>query len=308
MKILSSLCGNRQIIEKLATAIEHERMPQVCLLVGPPGVGKRALAWGLSQMILCENLQERGCGQCHSCLRTNQRSTEAVLEIRPDGTQIKVEQARQVLDFLHLKSWYSRRVIIIDDVHLMNPQAANSLLKSIEEPPEDTVFFLIAPTVMSVLATIRSRSQVFQMSPLSLAELRTLRPAPEWAIVAARGSLEKLDALIDENEMIEVAQKLLVEFVGDQQFLTNESWRAEVKVRTQAQRVLWWWGLWLIDSVAQKSLLHLTEDLQKTLLNMPVDRKLELLEQCLKSETYIQQFVDPILTFEKTWVEFQYVD
>jgi DNA polymerase-3 subunit delta' len=286
------------------------------------------MAWGLAQQILCEELNsqseqsqaeffshgeknhhsEFACGVCHSCLRTEQRSSESVLEIRPESQQIKVDQARQVLDFLHLKGWQKQRIIIIDDIHLMNAQAANSLLKSIEEPPEDTVFFLLAPAVTSVLPTIRSRSQVFQFGPLSNETLRELRQAPLWALSAARGSLERLESLLDEGEIIETAQKLLREFIHDQHFLTSDQWRPEVKARVQAQKILWWWDLWLMDSVAKKNLDYLHDNLREAILGLPVSKRLFLIEQCLKYETQIGQFVDPVLAFEKNWVEFHHVD
>ena len=85
----------------------------------------------------------KACGICGSCLRIAQGQSESMLEIRPDGQFIKVSQASEIINYLSLQQWGRARAVIIDDVQRMNMQAANSLLKTLEEPPERTYFFLL---------------------------------------------------------------------------------------------------------------------------------------------------------------------
>ena len=103
------------------------------------GIGKRQVAVAVAQQLLCSGRQE-ACGECSDCIRVKAGKHESVL-LQPDGAQIKVEQSRSVIKFLSLKSNHSVRIVIIDDAHLMNSQAANSLLKILEEPPSGVYFF-----------------------------------------------------------------------------------------------------------------------------------------------------------------------
>jgi hypothetical protein len=97
--------------------------------------------------------------------------SESIMLVEPDGASIKIEQARDILQFISLRRIGRARVVIIDQAHLLNPQAANSLLKSLEEPPDGTYFFLVTSVPASILATIRSRSQQVRFGPLSADEL-----------------------------------------------------------------------------------------------------------------------------------------
>lgn len=152
------------LISRFALASLENKLGHAFLFVGPNESGKKMAALALSQAMLCEKSQNNkmllACGECGSCLRIENKQHEGLLIIEPENKQIKIEQARRLLDFLSLQSVSKVRTIIIDGIELMNVQSSNSLLKILEEPPQNTFFFLITPSSEHVLSTVRSRTQI----------------------------------------------------------------------------------------------------------------------------------------------------
>lgn len=164
-----------------------ERLPHAILLAGAPGSGKRLFAEKLAQSLLCEAADKQGfaCGECGSCKwfaaanhpdmhRMVPASEEAGddADAEADGDsgkkekkksdQIRIDQMRDMQGLLEISSHQGgRRVVLIDPAEAMNPAAANALLKSLEEPPNDAVFLLVSHAPRRLLPTIRSRCQVW---------------------------------------------------------------------------------------------------------------------------------------------------
>lgn len=190
-RLLDFVLGHQEIIKKMVDSFEAGKPGQTFLFVGPSGIGKKHTAIGLAQALMCPQ-SKRGCGRCPSCFRVSQPNHphENLRIITPAGAAIKMEQAKEVMEFLSLKSLGGNRVIIIDQAQTLNPQAANALLKTLEEPPEGTFFFLIAPSVAGIMPTIRSRSRIVQFKPLAMEDLAKRVKAPTWALKSAGGSFE----------------------------------------------------------------------------------------------------------------------
>ena len=168
-RILDSVKGHEQVIATLEQSLLSERFPSTSIFSGPSGVGKKLAALGFVQALACEMrtiVSAKACGSCGPCLRVETRQSEALHVVEPSGTQIKMEQAQEVLRFLNLQKLGRARAVIIDQAHLLNPQASNALLKSIEEPASGNYFFLITANPSALLPTIRSRSQVFRFAAL----------------------------------------------------------------------------------------------------------------------------------------------
>ncbi|HVK60742.1 MAG TPA: AAA family ATPase [Bdellovibrionales bacterium] len=209
-RLIDKLVGHRETLEPLFQAAANDRLASTLIFSGPSGVGKRLAALALAQALVCEKRDPHGCGECGSCLRIERhggehQSSESLLEVKPEGAQIKIDQARDVLQFLMLRSLGRSRVILIDQAHLLGPQAANALLKSLEEPPPGTHFILITGQAASVLPTIRSRSQMVRFKPLSDEEIKKIlgKDADPWVVRSARGSVESARHLLDEREEFE---------------------------------------------------------------------------------------------------------
>lgn len=262
-RILDSVLGHEQIIEKILESFEKGRPGQTNLFVGPSGIGKKKVAMGLAQALLCTE-SKRACGRCPSCFRMNAGSHEGFMLVEPSGAQIKMDQAREVIDFLSFKSLSGNRVIIIDQAQNLNPQAANSLLKTLEEPPPGTFFYLIAPSVSGLMSTIRSRSKVVQFRPLSAELLAKKVQAPAWALRSAGGSFEKLEQLQEgpEQELRKKSAEILQLFLRDEDFLLSEAWRSEFKDRSQAQRLMSYWVSYAKDAI------YLQEEMKTQIQNL----------------------------------------
>jgi len=249
-RLLDFILGHQEIIQKIVDSFDSGKPGQTFLFVGPNGIGKKQTALGFAQALLCPRTT-KGCGQCSSCLRMMQRVHEGLKVVDLEGAPIKIEHAREIIEFLSLKSLTTHRVIIIDQAQNLNPQAANALLKTLEEPPEGTFFFLTAPSASALLPTIRSRSRIVQFKPLKAEDLAKKVKAPAWALKSAGGSFSKLAQLQEgpEQEIRQKAVEILSLFLQDQDFVLNENWRSEFKDRSQAQRLMAYWISFLRDAV-----------------------------------------------------------
>lgn len=309
-RMLDSVLGHQEIIGKLVASFEQGKPGQTYLFVGPDGIGKKLTALGLAQALLCAQ-NRRGCGHCPSCFRVSQGAHEGLKVIEPSGANIKLEQAKEVIDFLSLKSLSGNRVIIIDQAQTLNPQAANSLLKTLEEPPAGTFFFLIAPSVAGLLATIRSRSRIVQFHPLTAEDLARRVKAPQWALKAARGSFEKLAQLQEgpEQELRGKAIEILKLFLQDRDFLLNEMWRTEFKDRSQGQKMVSYWVGFMKDAIyfqegAKAQIVNLDQaPLIKELAEYSREFLLNTIQKALQVEQAFGANRDPQLIIEEFYIQ-----
>lgn len=139
------------------------------LLHGPAGIGKRALAERLMAQLLCQRpTAQNACGECKSCLllKAGSHPDNYILEPEEADKAIKVDQVRDLVSFVVQTSQLGgRKVVLIEPVESMNINAANALLKSLEEPSGDTVLLLVSHQSSRLLPTIKSRC-VQQACPL----------------------------------------------------------------------------------------------------------------------------------------------
>lgn len=227
-RLLDSLKGHGPTLQPLIEAASRDRLAPTLVFSGPSGIGKKLAALALAQALVCEKSRDDACGECGSCLRIEKRQSESLLVVEPDGAQIKIEQARDVLQFISLRSLGRSRVIVIDQAHLLGPQAANALLKSLEEPPNGTFFILVTPLASAILPTIRSRSQMVRFRPLEIPELRSIlgKDADEWVLKSARGSVENARRMMEDREEFQelegAARAYLAASLGAQGFPGTE--------------------------------------------------------------------------------------
>ncbi|HKG20255.1 MAG TPA: DNA polymerase III subunit delta' [Blastocatellia bacterium] len=195
----ASLVGNERIKTLLKRAVAEGRIGQGLIMAGPPGVGKRQFAVALAQALNCERpAQGDACGECVPCRRVASGEHTDVETISPDGQFIKIDQMREMARQAQYRPYESRRrVYILDDADRLREQAANSILKTLEEPPETTMLVLVTSKPYTLLETIRSRCQMLSFGALSTPELEAYlkanykRPAEETRMLArlARGSI-----------------------------------------------------------------------------------------------------------------------
>jgi DNA polymerase-3 subunit delta' len=149
-------------------ARDSQHLSHALLLVGNEGIGKHHFAKLLAQSLLCEQIdtQSFACGHCKSCKVYHSHAHPDFKYVTlPEGKkQIPVASIRKLIDFLVLsRSYQGYRVVIIEHAGKMNINAANSLLKALEEPAAHTVIILVVDQLSQMLPTIKSRCQTLHM-------------------------------------------------------------------------------------------------------------------------------------------------
>ena len=139
------------------------------VLCGARGCGKKTLARLLAQTLLCEeNPNQRPCGQCPACKRFLSGNHPDVRYVAPKGRSIGVDDVRELIDYLARRPYEGGwHIAIIERADKLTPSAQNALLKTLENPPEDTVFFLLTDAPGALLSTVRSRVRLVRVPPLS---------------------------------------------------------------------------------------------------------------------------------------------
>lgn len=194
-----SFIGNRKIIERLQTKLREGRFPHGLIFSGPEGVGKHTCALMLAKALNCTNSEPGDfCDTCSNCRKIDSGTHPdlVIVSLEDEATQIKIEQIRRILGLLELQPLEGRnKIFIIDPANLLNQQAANALLKGLEEPPENSFFILMTVNVHELLLTVRSRCQVYNFTPLTLDEIRQHGIADELAVRWSQGSIGRARAL-----------------------------------------------------------------------------------------------------------------
>lgn len=149
--------------QRLQRAAARDRTAHALLLSGPEGLGMEHFARVWAARVLCEQPVDTGpCGDCRSCVLFQAGSHPDFLWIEPEaaGKAIRVEPVRDLIEYLQLSSQYDRgKIAVITPAEAMNRNAANSLLKTLEEPPPDSRLILISNRPARLPVTIRSRCQ-----------------------------------------------------------------------------------------------------------------------------------------------------
>ncbi len=153
----------------LSSLVQKGKLPHALLFAGPGGVGKRTIAVELVKNLFCE--RGSACGVCRGC-----RNVEAGLH--PDltfvrgETSIKIDELRAVMKEVYQSPFEAQvRAVLIDNAELMTHEAANALLKTLEEPPPSNLFLLVSSREQEIPLTVRSRCMRLGFGPLSTANL-----------------------------------------------------------------------------------------------------------------------------------------
>jgi len=158
----SRLAGQKKAKEMLKRTLVAGRIPHAFIFKGPEGVGKKLFGRGFAAAVNCRDSSAIGaCGVCPSCRKFYSGNHPDFVVVAPEKGGIKINQVRKLSRDLSYPPYESAmRVVILEDVHAMRQEAANSLLKTLEEPPENNLLILTAESSREILATLTSRCQV----------------------------------------------------------------------------------------------------------------------------------------------------
>lgn len=166
---LTEIIGHATQLAMLRSALSVERLHHAYFFVGPDGIGKRTAAIALAKAIHCEESINDFCGICVNCARIADSNHPDVRLIQPlpDKKEISIQQIRDLERELNYRSFSGKRKIaLIDPATLMNLSAQNALLKTLEEPPDNSLIVLIAPNSGGLLPTVQSRCVRLSFAPL----------------------------------------------------------------------------------------------------------------------------------------------
>ena len=175
MKGFKDVIGHNDIIQYIQNAVSQDKVSHAYILNGERGSGKKMLADLFAMTLQCEEHTPNPCGECHSCKQAKSGNHPDIIHVKHEKTNtISVDDIRtQVNNDIVIKPYSSPyKIYIIPDADLLSVQAQNALLKTIEEPPEYVVFFLLTENVESLLPTIMSRCVMLKLRNIKTTLIR----------------------------------------------------------------------------------------------------------------------------------------
>ena len=218
-----NVLGQETVITILKNALNKDRLSHAYIFTGKQGVGKGRTAFEFAKAANCVNQVDDACDECLSCRKANNSNHPDIKEVKVDGSSIKIDQIRELQQEIMYKPYESKKkVYIIHQAEDMTLSAANSLLKTLEEPPSYAIIILLTNNLNQLLATTISRCQLvrFKRIPYDLIKENLIKdydlePAKGQLIASlADGRYDYACQLIEDEEQLE-QRKEVIEFLVD---------------------------------------------------------------------------------------------
>ena len=313
--MFSDVIGHSDVIGNLKNIIKSGRIANAYIFAGPSDVGKELVAINFAKALNCTEVKGDFCDQCVSCRRINDGNHTDVRLIRPDGAKLKIEQMR----FLKRQGSYKaleseHKIYIIVDAEKMTTEAANSMLKTLEEPSGDTLFILLTPIYNALLPTIRSRCQLVRFSfvPQQVLQegLTKQIGIPEskakWLALKSQGKPGKALRMANETKDSEDEMSWVLPILSqrDKGLLLQTFKRAEEMSKTEGSFDIilsWYRDLLLIKHGCSDNLLtHINEkkQLEQIAKSYSVIELENLITMALNMQNLIQRNINSVLAME----------
>lgn len=305
-----SIIGHQSTIASLQTAVARQRLAHAYLFHGEAAIGKRTTAICFAQALNCErgpsNNRLDACGSCRSCQQIEARTHPDYFVIEPDRElatpQIKIEQVREIEQQIMYRPLIGeRKICLIDEADRMTIGAANALLKTLEEPPDHSLFLLITSRPAALPATIRSRCQSLRFATPARTDveaaviLKREMPPADARLLAMISEGRLGEALSTDLKSVRCQQQELLDLVSPHflRSVTNVLTAAESLAKAdRAAEMLSWLARWIRDLLIiqigadRDQLLYLEslQTLEAYARQADTDSLLDLLQDIEKTE------------------------
>jgi len=213
-KTFSEIVGQEHVVQTLVNAVASGGISHAYLFAGPRGSGKTTLARLLAKALNCQNRKEgksEPCNNCSSCNEINESRAIDLIEIDAASNR-GIDEIRELRDGIRFRPSKAKyKVFIIDESHQLSKDAANALLKTLEEPPKHAIFVLATTELHKMIPTIISRCQRFDFRKLTVEEIigrlesivgkekaKIEKPALELIALNSGGALRDAEGLLDQ--------------------------------------------------------------------------------------------------------------
>lgn len=328
MENWSTVAHTQPLVSKIImNSIRKDRISHAYLFQGGRGTGKETIAMLLTKTLFCTNKQGvEPCQVCNVCKRIESGNHPDVHWIEPEGRSIKIEQVRHLQkEFTYTGLESNQKVYVVTHADTLTINAANRILKFLEEPSRQTTAILLTENIQSIIPTIRSRCQIIDLQPLNNKELENALIAQD----VSESNAKLMTALthdsdealaLNQDEWFAQARKVMLQLVDryivqstDTLLFIHQYWLPHFKELNQLTL-----GLDLLLLAFKDILYHLieykeamviytvdSESLEKASLVYSPKRLMTILQMILKAKRKLQQNVNPTLVMEQLTLHIQ---
>lgn len=305
--------------------ISKNRVAHAYLFEGKKGSGKKEMAVFFAQALFCQSQEESApCLSCTECIRIENRNHPNIHWIEPEGLSIKIEQVRGLQkEFSYRGMETKNKIYVIDRIELMTTQAANSLLKFLEDPHPGTVAILLTEQRHRLLPTLISRCQEVKFSPLSPAHMiNKLTPqfGKSLAYLSSHITADMEEALfLCQSEWFAELRNIVIQLTEELSqpssraiFMIQDKWLSTAKEKDQIDvglelLVLWYKDLLYIKLELPERVIYIDqqERMNKLALDHSKERITREIEATLSAKRRLQANVNPQLLLEQLVIRLQ---
>ncbi|MBM3248440.1 MAG: DNA polymerase III subunit delta' [Candidatus Omnitrophica bacterium] len=317
---LKNIIGQDKVINFLIASINNDMFASSYLFIGPDGVGKTLVAKEFAKLLNCETASLDACDICNSCMKINKNIHPDVHVVEKDGSDIKIDNIRQLERDIHLKPFEARKkVFIVKDAHFMNAEAANALLKTLEEPPKDSIIILTTSYPHRIFSTIASRCRKVYFSSIDIEKLSSIlendfhlgKADSHYLSYFTEGRLGKAVAL-KEKEILGEKNMIIDDFINSENLRQNFfdlDAKNKDDIRYNLDILMTWFRDIMLLKCGIDTASLVNSDRRKELLDLKNEYKMEdllkIMHRILDTYTMLDYNINPKFSLEflrtKTW-------
>ncbi|MEK7333386.1 MAG: DNA polymerase III subunit delta' [Nitrospirota bacterium] len=301
---LKDIIGQEKAINILLGTLSQNRIPSSYLFAGESGIGKKFTAVNFAKTLNCLNSQPSDCcDECPSCKKIDSQTHPDFMMVTPEKSEIRVEEVRAIEEALSFAPYEGKsKVVIVDEAEAMNASAANAFLKTLEEPPPQSIIILIASSPERLPETIRSRCSRVNFLPLSAARCEeVIKNQP-----GVRGRVEKdsqlstvsrlsmgRPGLAISNDLIEERDWFIRLFKGMVHGENKETWGDKEEIEK--------WFNYAITVLRDTAVFKITGQ-ENMLINIDLKDSIAGMSKTIELKDIIESYIK--LTFLKGYLRF----